>query len=79
MPGAMLARAEVRAALDEILLPTNNIELGEPRLRLPHLANNMTVYESVPVTLSQSDSMSSHWSTSKRSATVRSVAPPCPG
>ena len=50
--GAMLARAEVRAALDEILLPTNNIELGEPRLRLPHLANNMTVYESVAVTLS---------------------------
>lgn len=48
----MLARAEVRAALDEILLTTNNIELGEPRLRLPHLANNMTVYESVPVTLS---------------------------
>ena len=49
--GAMLARAEVRAALDEILLPTNKIDVGEPRLRLPHLANNMTVYESVPVTL----------------------------
>lgn len=49
--GAMLARAEVRAALDEILLNTNIIEVGEPKLRLPNLANNMTVYESVPVSL----------------------------
>lgn len=47
----MLARAEVRAALDEILLPTNEIEVGTPALRLPRLGNNMTVYESVPVRL----------------------------
>lgn len=49
--GAMLARAEVRAALDEILLNANDIELGDPVLRLPNLANNMTVYQSLPVTL----------------------------
>jgi cytochrome P450 len=49
--GAMLARAEVRAALDEILLHTNTIELGTPTMTLPDLANNMTVYESLPVTL----------------------------
>ncbi|OBK24578.1 cytochrome [Mycobacterium asiaticum] len=49
--GAMLARAEVRAALDEILLNAKNIEVGEPRMQLPNLANNMTVYESLPVTL----------------------------
>ncbi|QLL08370.1 cytochrome P450 [Mycobacterium vicinigordonae] len=50
--GAMLARAEVRAALDEILLNTNEIEIGEPKLLLPNMANNMTVYESLPVRLS---------------------------
>ncbi|MDT5148168.1 MAG: hypothetical protein QOC58_2813 [Mycobacterium sp.] len=49
--GAMLARAEVRAALDEILLHTNTIEVGTPTMTLPDLANNMTVYESLPVTL----------------------------
>lgn len=51
--GAMLARAEVRAALDEILLNTAAIEVGEPRLTLPDLCNNMTVYESLPVSFSQ--------------------------
>ncbi|OBK56267.1 cytochrome P450 [Mycobacterium kubicae] len=50
--GAMLARAEVRAALDEILLRTKEIEIGEPVLQLPSLGNNMTVYESLPVGLS---------------------------
>lgn len=50
--GAMLARAEVRAALDEILLNTNNIDVGRPRMTLPDLCNNMTVYESLPVSFS---------------------------
>jgi cytochrome P450 len=49
--GAMLARAEVRAALDEILLNTGAIEVGEPKMTLPDLCNNMTVYESLPVRL----------------------------
>ncbi len=49
--GAMLARAEVRAALDEILLKSGVIEVGEPRMTLPDLCNNMTVYESLPVRL----------------------------
>lgn len=51
--GAMLARAEVRAALDEILLNTGAIEVGEPRMTLPDLCNNMTVYESLPVGLAR--------------------------
>ncbi len=51
--GAMLARAEVRAALDEVLLKSGVIEVGEPRMTLPDLCNNMTVYESLPVRLSQ--------------------------
>lgn len=49
--GAMLARAEVRAALDEILLHTDAIETGEPTMTLPDLSNNMTVYDSLPVSL----------------------------
>jgi cytochrome P450 len=49
--GAMLARAEVRAALDEILLNAGAIEIGEPKMTLPDLCNNMTVYESLPVSL----------------------------
>jgi cytochrome P450 len=51
--GAMLARAEVRAALDEIFLNTSTIEVGEPRMTLPDLCNNMTVYESLPVGLAR--------------------------
>lgn len=49
--GAMLARAEVRAALDEILLGADSIEIGEPRMTLPDLCNNMTVYDSLPIRL----------------------------
>ncbi len=49
--GAMLARAEVRAALDEILLNTDAIGTGEPTMTLPDLSNNMTVYDSLPVIL----------------------------
>ncbi|MBW0018152.1 MAG: cytochrome P450 [Mycobacterium sp.] len=49
--GAMLARAEIRAALDELLLNTRDIETGEPRIQHPNMASNMTVYESLPITL----------------------------
>jgi len=55
--GAMLARAEVRAALDEILLNTDAIETGEPTITLPDLSNNMTVYDSLPVSLNQAPRM----------------------
>ena len=49
--GAMLARAEVRAALDEILLTTRHFELGEPSVLFPSLVSNMTVYHSLPIQL----------------------------
>ena len=49
--GAMLARAEIRAALDEILLNTTDIRLGEPTVQHPSITSNMTVYESLPMTL----------------------------
>ncbi|OBB03386.1 cytochrome [Mycobacteriaceae bacterium 1482268.1] len=49
--GAMLARAEIRAVLDELLLNTSAIEVGEPVVQHPSLISNMTVFESLPVTL----------------------------
>jgi cytochrome P450 len=49
--GAMLARAEIRAALDEILLSTADIGLSEPTIQHPSITSNMTVYESLPVSL----------------------------
>jgi cytochrome P450 len=52
--GAMLARAEIRAALDEILLNSRDIETGEPRIQHPNMTNNMTVYESLPIALRRS-------------------------
>jgi cytochrome P450 len=49
--GAMLARAEVRAGLDELLLNTRDIEVGEPDIQFPNLISPMTVYHSVPIRL----------------------------
>jgi cytochrome P450 len=49
--GAMLARAEIRAALDEILLNTTDFGLGEPTVQHPSIISNMTVYESLPISL----------------------------
>jgi cytochrome P450 len=49
--GAMLARAEIRAALDEILLNTADIGLREPKIQHPNITSNMTVYDSLPVSL----------------------------
>jgi cytochrome P450 len=49
--GAMLARAEIRAGLDEILLNTREIEVGEPDIQFADLASQMTVYRSLPIRL----------------------------
>ena len=49
--GAMLARAEIRAALDEILLTTADIGLSEPTVQHPSITSNMTVYDSLPISL----------------------------
>jgi cytochrome P450 len=49
--GAMLARAEIRAALDEILLNTTDIGLSEPTIQHPSITSNMTVYGSLPISL----------------------------
>lgn len=49
--GAMLARAEIRAVLDELLCRADDIVLGPVRVTHPDLTNNMSVYDAMPVTL----------------------------
>lgn len=49
--GAMLARAEIRAALDELLLRCDDITLGPVTAAYPSLATNMSIYDALPITL----------------------------
>lgn len=49
--GAMLARAEIRAVLDELLLRCDDIELGDPVVTYPNLSNNMTIYDAMAITV----------------------------
>lgn len=51
--GAMLARAEIRAVLDELLCRADNISLGSPKVAFPNLTNNMTIFDALPISLSQ--------------------------
>ena len=43
--GAMLARAEIRAVLDELLCRADDISLGTPKVTYPNLTNNMTIFD----------------------------------
>ncbi|OBI84631.1 cytochrome P450 [Mycobacterium sp. E740] len=49
--GAMLARAEIRAVLDELLCRADDIELGPPAVSYPNLTNNMTIFDRMPISL----------------------------
>ena len=49
--GAMLARAEIRAVLDELLCRADEIELGPPKVTFPNLTNNMSIYDEMPISL----------------------------
>jgi cytochrome P450 len=49
--GAMLARAEIRAVLDELLCRADDIELGQPTVTHPNLTNNMSIFDAMPVSL----------------------------
>lgn len=49
--GAMLARAEIRAVLDELLCRATDLRLGAPRVTYPNLTNNMTIFDGLPITL----------------------------
>jgi cytochrome P450 len=49
--GAMLARAEIRAVLDELLLRGDGFTLGPARVTYPNLTTNMSIYDEMPITL----------------------------
>jgi len=50
--GAMLARAELRAVFDELLLRGDGITLGPALVTYPNLTTNMSIYDEMPVSLS---------------------------
>jgi cytochrome P450 len=49
--GAMLARAEIRAVLDELLCRADEIALGPPKVSHPDLTNNMSIYDEMAISL----------------------------
>lgn len=49
--GAFLARAELRAVFDELLLRCDHIELGPPKVAYPSLVTNMSIYDEMAITL----------------------------
>jgi cytochrome P450 len=49
--GAMLARAEIRAVLDELLCRADDISLGLPKVAYPSLTNNMSIFDEMAITL----------------------------
>ncbi len=49
--GAMLARAEIRAVLDELLCRADDISLGPPKVAYPNLTNNMSIFDEMAITL----------------------------
>ena len=49
--GAMLARAEIRAVLDELLLRADDITLGPAKVTYPSLTNNMSIFDAMAISL----------------------------
>jgi cytochrome P450 len=49
--GAMLARAELRAVFDELLLRCDNIALGPAKVAYPSLTTNMSIYDEMSISL----------------------------
>jgi len=49
--GAMLARAEIRAVLDELLCRADDITLGPAKVSHPSLMNNMSIYDEMAISL----------------------------
>jgi cytochrome P450 len=49
--GAMLARAELRAVFDELLLRCKGIEIGPAKVAYPNLTTNMSIYDEMAISL----------------------------
>jgi cytochrome P450 len=51
--GAMLARAEIRAVLDELLLRCDDISLRDAEVSYPNLTTNMSIYDGMAISLTE--------------------------
>ncbi|WP_374025143.1 cytochrome P450 [Mycobacterium sp. HNNTM2301] len=51
--GAMLARAELRAVFDELLLRCDDIAIGPATVAFPNLVTNMSIYDEMPISLTE--------------------------
>ncbi|HZC54364.1 MAG TPA: cytochrome P450 [Mycobacterium sp.] len=51
--GAMLARAELRAVFDELLLRCDGIEIGPAKVTYPNLTTNMSIYDEMAISLTE--------------------------
>ncbi|SPM35759.1 Cytochrome P450 [Mycobacterium rhizamassiliense] len=51
--GAMLARAELRAVFDELLLRCDDITLGPAKVAHPNLLTNMSIYDEMAISLTE--------------------------
>jgi cytochrome P450 len=49
--GAVLARAEIRAVLDELLLRADDITLGQAKVTYPNLTNNMSIFDEMSISV----------------------------
>ncbi|GFG75241.1 cytochrome P450 [Mycobacterium botniense] len=49
--GAMLARAEIRAVFDELLLRCDDIRIGPAKVAHPSLITNMSIYDTMAISL----------------------------
>jgi cytochrome P450 len=49
--GAMLARAEIRAVFDELLLRCDGIALGPAQVAYPNLITNMSIYDEMAISV----------------------------
>ncbi|BBY25348.1 hypothetical protein MSTO_55530 [Mycobacterium stomatepiae] len=47
----MLARAELRAVLDELLLRCDRLEIGPATVSYPNLTTNMSIYDEMAISL----------------------------
>ena len=51
--GAMLARTELRAVFDELLLRCDDIALGPAKATHPNLLTNMSIYDAMSIQLTE--------------------------
>jgi hypothetical protein len=49
----MLARAELRAVFDELLLRCDGIHIGPAKVAYPNLTTNMSIYDEMAISLTE--------------------------